>query len=94
MLKESKYLGKYFNGWKVVDRTAAPGNHYIYTLKMKKGLTIKTMHVRDNELTKFAKGKTLTEEQTGKDYQLLKNIRIVPNTVLIKRSLFNLFRSI
>lgn len=92
--KSSKYLGKKFNGWKVVDRKEAPGNHYIYVLKMKKGFSIKEMRVRDNELTKFTKGKTLLEEQAGKKYQLHKNIRIVPNTVTTKKSFFNLFKSI
>ena len=91
---KSKYLRTTINGWKVVDRKKAPGNHFIYVLKTKKGLTIKTMTVRDNELTKFANGKTIEEEQTGKDYQLAKNIRIIPNTVTTKRSLFNVFRSI
>ena len=92
--KGSKYLGKVFNGWKVVDREHVPGNHYVYTLKTKKGLSIRTMTVRDNELTKFAKGKTVEDEMTGKSYQLLKKIRIVPNTVSRHVSLFNLFRSI
>jgi hypothetical protein len=90
----SKYLGKVFDGWKVVDRKSAPGNHYIYTLKTKKGLTIRTMTVRDNELTKFTKGKTIQNEMSGKAYELVKNIRINPNTVYKHRSLFNLFRSI
>lgn len=91
---KSKYLGRYFNGWKVVSKKEAPGNHSIYTLKTKKGLTIKTMTVRDNELTRMAGGKSIWEESRGKDYQLSKKIRVPQNTVLIKKSLFNLFRSI
>ena len=95
MLKgTSKYIGTTINGWKVVDRESAPGNHFIYTLKTKKRFTIKTMKVRDNELTKFAKGKTIDQEKIGKDYQLSKNIRVIPNTIHASKSLFNLFRSI
>lgn len=91
---ESKYLGKTFNGWKVVEKITAPGKHNIYKLMMKKLFTIKTMLVRDNEMTKFLKGKSIVTEQLGKNYQLRKNIRKVQNTVSVNKSLFNLFKKI
>lgn len=90
----SKYLGQKFDGWKVTAAVPTVGGHTIFTLKYKKGLKIRTLTVRDNELTKMLRGKSLLNEELGKNYQLSKNIRIPQNTIKSKVSLFNLFRTI
>lgn len=93
-MRTSKYLGKEFNGWKVVDVIPTAGRHYIYTLKRKKGFTIQTMTVRDNELTKFANGKTVDAEISGKNLAVSKNIRKYANVIITQKSFKNLFRAI
>ena len=94
-MKTSKYLGRKFDGWKVVSREVAPGGHAIFTLKKKSLFSIKTLKVRDNELTKLTNSdKTIDEEIINKGYQVSKNIRIEPNTVSNSISFKNLFRSI
>lgn len=99
---QSKYLGKTFNGWKVVDRTVVPqyptcqGSHSIFTLKKKKGMSISTMTLSDREIRLVSNGKNIEDTIKGKSsFRTSKNLhREAQNTITKSVSLFNLFKRI
>jgi len=50
------YLGKKFDGWKVVSYVNTPSRHKIYTLEKKNLFCKRTVELRDNVLTDLRKG--------------------------------------
>lgn len=68
----SKYLGMKFGNWTVSRVTACAGNHkrFYLTRTTRDGLAIKTVALRDNELTALSRGtKTISSLLKGKQFQ-------------------------
>ena len=85
----SKYLGKEFEGWKVVEVTSTTGGHHIFKLQKTTLFKKQTIKVRDNLLTKLSNNLIKIDDVLkGKEFQLNKNLNVSANTLIVKHGLF------
>lgn len=82
-MNESKYLGRVYEGWKVVDRfvtrqyPTCEGTHATFRLEKKTPLSLYSMTVSDREIRLIDMGyKSIKDTVNGKKSPSIKNLHL------------------